>query len=324
MATYYLCPFASFLQCLNDSGQVANGLLLWTYLAGTSTPQATYTDSTGGTPNSNPIQLNSAGRLPNVSIWQPGGVALKLQFSTNAGTVGSPVFGVQIGPTFDQVSGIDDPAAVLSTLANTASGSGADLVANAMRSYDIIASVRSANAPSLAAGQTLVISIQGGTTVGDSTGGIFYWNASSSATDDGVNVIKPNAVSGNGRYLRLVQIGVLGFTANLTGMTTTITGNITQETNVNLVTLYLTSGAITGTSNSTAFTINNLPAVSQPAKPTILPCILEDNGAVIGGWASISGSTITFGTGINNNASGFTNSGFKGLPAGWTLTYAKS
>jgi hypothetical protein len=110
MASYYLSPFATFLQLFSETGVPLSGGLVWTYLAGTTTPSVTYTDQTGVVANSNPIQMGSDGRLQNVSIWQTGGVPLKFVFSTNAGTTISPVFGTQLGPTFDQISGINDPA----------------------------------------------------------------------------------------------------------------------------------------------------------------------------------------------------------------------
>lgn len=47
-------------------GQPAAGYLLNTYIAGTSTPQATYTDSTGLVQNTNPVVLNSYGFA---SVW---------------------------------------------------------------------------------------------------------------------------------------------------------------------------------------------------------------------------------------------------------------
>jgi hypothetical protein len=305
------------LQYFNNTGIVLSGGTITTYEAGTSTPQTTYTDSTGGTSNANPITLNASGRLNNVAIWQPAGVAIK--------AVIADAIGNQIA-IIDQIAGINDFTNPFASLADAKSGSGADLIANAMRSYDILTSLRAANVPTMATGQTLIIGLQGSVTTGDQGGGLFFWNAGSTATDDSVNVIKPNAlISGSpGRYIRLIQLGVLAFNANLTGMSATIQGAITQEVNGNLVTLYLTTGTITGTSNSTSFGINNLPTLSQPIKPVIIPCFLEDNSQLIGGWASISGGTITFGTGINNNTSGFTASGFKGLPAGWQITYAKS
>ena len=50
----------------DNSGNLAVGGLLYTYAAGTTTPQATYTSSTGATPNTNPIVLNSRGEC---QIW---------------------------------------------------------------------------------------------------------------------------------------------------------------------------------------------------------------------------------------------------------------
>ena len=53
-------------QFFTDSGTPLSGGLLYTYAAGTTTPQTTYTSGTGVTPNSNPIVLNSAGRFNNI------------------------------------------------------------------------------------------------------------------------------------------------------------------------------------------------------------------------------------------------------------------
>lgn len=321
----YLCPFASFLQVLVDAGNAPQpNCLIWTYQAATSTPQQTFTDITGFTPNSNPIQLNSAGRLNNVSIWQPGGVALKIQFSTNAGTVGAPVFGVQIGPTFDQVSGIDDPVATLSLLSSANSGSGADIVANAMRSYDLVSSVRSANVPSLAAGQTLIIDIEGKTASTDGLGGLFYWNSSSTATDDGVNVIKPTAISSAnpGRYLRQIQVSSGSGTLTMTGVTGSVTPTYNFKTLNGIAYLIISGG--TGTSNSTAMTLTGLPAGLSPSTIGVsLPVLVEDNTVTnLAGWVSINTTgTLTFGLGSSPNFSGFTSSGTKGVMQTTTLVY---
>jgi hypothetical protein len=110
MASFYLSPFSTFLQLFNNNGVPLNGGLCWTYLAGTSNPGSTYTDQSGLVPNSNPIQMDSNGRLQNAAIWQQGGVPLKFIFTTNAGTTLNPIAGTQLGPTFDQISGINDPA----------------------------------------------------------------------------------------------------------------------------------------------------------------------------------------------------------------------
>jgi hypothetical protein len=51
---------------LDANGNPLAGGKLYTYQAGTSTPQATYTDSTGGTPNTNPVILDANGEA---SVW---------------------------------------------------------------------------------------------------------------------------------------------------------------------------------------------------------------------------------------------------------------
>ena len=48
-------------QFLTDDGSPANGYYVYTYEPGTTTNKATYSDSGGSTPNSNPIVLNSRG-----------------------------------------------------------------------------------------------------------------------------------------------------------------------------------------------------------------------------------------------------------------------
>lgn len=198
MANYYLCPWATVFQYFTDTGVILSGGLVHTYLAGTTTPQVTYTDVTGTVPNANPIVLAANGRLPNVSIWQQSGIALKI--------VVTDANGNPLGPTFDQLSGINDLSVSNSALENPASGFGADLVANAVRSYDIFSTARAANVPILQAGQTLIVDFEGGITVADGLGGEFYWNATSNAADDGLTILAPTALAGSpGRYLRLNQ-----------------------------------------------------------------------------------------------------------------------
>jgi hypothetical protein len=198
MASYYLCPWATVFQYFTDTGIVLSGGLVYTYLAGTTTPQVTYTDITGTVPNANPIVLGSNGRLPNVAIWQQSGIALKI--------VVTDANGNPLGPTFDQLTGINDLSVSNSALADPASGFGADLVANAMRSYDIFSTARAADVPILQTGQTLIVDFEGGVSIADGLGGEFYWNATSSATDDGLTILAPTALAGSpGRYLRLNQ-----------------------------------------------------------------------------------------------------------------------
>src|SRR5512147_2353041 len=56
-------------QFFDSNGNPLSGGLIYTYAAGTSTPQATYTTSAGNIQHSNPIQLDAAGRVPGGEIW---------------------------------------------------------------------------------------------------------------------------------------------------------------------------------------------------------------------------------------------------------------
>ena len=56
-------------QFFDNNGNVLSGGKIYTYQAGTTTPLATYTSSTGVTAHTNPIVLDSAGRVPGGEIW---------------------------------------------------------------------------------------------------------------------------------------------------------------------------------------------------------------------------------------------------------------
>ena len=70
MPTVTLSIFAGVgAQLFDNNGTPLSGGKLETYQAGTSTPLATYTSSTGNTAHTNPIVLDSAGRVPSGEIW---------------------------------------------------------------------------------------------------------------------------------------------------------------------------------------------------------------------------------------------------------------
>lgn len=60
---------------LDDSADALAGGNVYTYIAGTSTPLATYTDNTGDTANTNPVVLDAAGRA---HIWFTEGSSYKV------------------------------------------------------------------------------------------------------------------------------------------------------------------------------------------------------------------------------------------------------
>ena len=56
-------------QFFDNNGVILTGGKIFTYEAGTTTLLATYTSSTGNTAHTNPIILDSAGRVPGGEIW---------------------------------------------------------------------------------------------------------------------------------------------------------------------------------------------------------------------------------------------------------------
>ena len=82
MATTSLSPTPK-LQFFDLNGAPLSGGLLYTYAAGTTTPLASYTDSTGNFANTNPIVLDSRGEA---NVWLSGAI-YKFALYTSAGVL---------------------------------------------------------------------------------------------------------------------------------------------------------------------------------------------------------------------------------------------
>lgn len=67
MTAVLLTPLTG--QFFDNNGDPLNGGLIYSYISGTLTPQATYTDATGTVPAANPIVLDSSGRA---NVWGSG------------------------------------------------------------------------------------------------------------------------------------------------------------------------------------------------------------------------------------------------------------
>ena len=95
----YLSAFAGAgAQFFTDDGTVLSGGKIYTYAAGTTTPQTTYTSVLGTSANANPIILNSGGRLPE-DMWLSEGVLYRFVL-TDANNV-------QLGE-YDDIGGVND------------------------------------------------------------------------------------------------------------------------------------------------------------------------------------------------------------------------
>jgi hypothetical protein len=98
-------------QFFTNTGAVLTGGKLYTYAAGTTTPQATYTSSSGSTAHTNPIVLDSAGRVPGGEIWlAPPQYKFVLNTSTDV-----------LIATYDNISGLGAAAFQIDNFTGTGS-----------------------------------------------------------------------------------------------------------------------------------------------------------------------------------------------------------
>lgn len=100
-------------QFFDNNGNPLSGGKLFTYAAGTTTPQVTYTTAAGNVAHTNPIVLDSAGRIPaGGEIWLTDEVNYKFTLNTSANVLIA---------TYDDVTG--NNSGILASLA-AASGAG--------------------------------------------------------------------------------------------------------------------------------------------------------------------------------------------------------
>jgi hypothetical protein len=78
-----LSPIGNGFQFFDNNGAPLNAGKIYTYQAGSSTPLATYTSSSGLTANANPIILGTSGRPPN-DIWLTEGFFYKFILKDSA------------------------------------------------------------------------------------------------------------------------------------------------------------------------------------------------------------------------------------------------
>ena len=102
-------------QFFTNTGSVLTGGKLFSYAAGTTTPQTTYTTSSGNVARANPIILDAAGRVPDGGeIWLSLGVSYKFVLKDSADVLIA---------TYDNITGINDTTN-LSPVIYNATGNG--------------------------------------------------------------------------------------------------------------------------------------------------------------------------------------------------------
>lgn len=85
-------------QFFTNNGVPLSGGLIYTYTAGSTTPAATYTSSIGTTAHTNPIVLDSGGRIPGGETWLTDGITYKFVLKDSNDVLIA---------TYDNISGIN-------------------------------------------------------------------------------------------------------------------------------------------------------------------------------------------------------------------------
>jgi hypothetical protein len=85
-------------QFFDSNGNPLSGGKLYSYTAGTTTPQVTYTSATGFTQHTNPIIFDAAGRVPGGEIWLTDGLQYKFTLFTSTNVLIA---------TYDNIVGIN-------------------------------------------------------------------------------------------------------------------------------------------------------------------------------------------------------------------------
>lgn len=183
MATYSFSPIFNGYQSFLPSGLPNNGGFIYTYLAGSSTPAATYTTNAGSTPNANPIPLSADGRPPQ-EIWLTDGTAYKFVLTDSAT---APIS----GGTFDNITGIAS-----ATFVNNISGTTGRFVP----SITALRALLKTQGPSAY--------VTGYYANGDGGEGAYYYDASdTTSTDNGGTII----VATDGGRWKLAQSNFVRF-----------------------------------------------------------------------------------------------------------------
>lgn len=167
------------LQVIDASGAPIVGALLYTYESGTSTPLETYTDSTGVAPATNPLVSDSNGYI---EIWI-GSSAYKYILTDG---VGATLF----DPTYIE-------GTTIYTVDNITT-SGTIGTVTIVENIDDLKALPEGNIND-------IVNVLGYYNKGDGGGGVFYWNANSSATVDNGYAVQPNASTSNGLWIREID-----------------------------------------------------------------------------------------------------------------------
>lgn len=291
----------------NNGNPLAFGTVT-SYQAGTTTPTPTYTDSTAGTPNANPLTLNARGEA---QIWCLPNVSYKFVVQDSTGNQIRSIDNVQQSQVLSLYGGVDSGVADAYVLTFTASFSA---YADGIVIYWI---------PSNSNTSASTINVNG-------LGVVNIKNPDGSTLQANEIVANQPATilyKGGVFYLLSSAAALYGaFTGSLTGFASPLAPSMSWAKVGNIVVLLALVGAI-GTSNSTSMSLTGLPSAITPVISRAVSCAsitVEDNGIVGGATydCNVTSSGIFFYK--NANSTGFTATGTKGIIGGWQVVYSLS
>ncbi len=285
-----------------------------TYQAGTTTPIATYTDSTGGTANPNPVVLNARGEA---QIWCLPNVSYKFVVADASGNPIRTVDNVQQSQLITLYGGVDTGIAnayvltfsapfasytdgiVVIWIPSNTNTSSSTININGLGAINIVNGDGSAFiAGEITANIPAQILIKGGQAILQNP---YALNSSGSFTVTWVGFsAAPTAVTAY--YVRSGNIVTISFGSFGSGLNTY------------------------GTSNSTAFQATGVPSQLWPTNvnyPVYVPCLgLMDNGTTsVNVGTAVVGNTGTITFNKDNTLATWTASGNKGFSYATSIVY---
>lgn len=316
--TDVLSPTPKF-QAFDNNGRPLVGGKLFTYEAGTTTKLATYVDEGGVSPNTNPVILDYRGEC---NLWVPPNVSYKyvLAPANDTDPPTNPIW------TVDQLVS----SQLITLYGGTDTGVANAYVINFVANFNVLTDgiliyFLASNTNTLPS--TLNVNGLGPVPIINQDGSALFAGAILQNTMvsvmyiAGAWVLLTNGILGDGS-LGPVLSG--SFVPTWTGFSAAPSGSISYTRMGRVVTLQF-GLTPSGTSNATAMTLTSLPSSIRPltSPQARVPCLVVDNGAVtLGafGFGATPGALVFY-LGSTPNASGFTNSGTKGLPDFANLIY---
>lgn len=325
MTSYNLSSFAGAgAQFFDDNGNPLTGGKVYTYAAGTTTPAATYTTSTGAVANTNPIILDAAGRTAN-ETWLVAGSLYKFIVKTSAD--------VLVG-TYDGLPAINDPYSINSLLGSVTGTNAIAAVATpsitayaAGATYAFIAANTNTAAATLSidglAAKSITKNGSAALTAGDVQIGKLTWVQYDGTTFQLINNIIYGGSITNGNIVSLTT--PLGAASGGTGLSTITANSVMLGNGISTVQTVApsTSGNVL-TSNGTTWSsarslIPTIQAFTSSGTFTIPASVTKVKVTVVGGGGGGRSATNSTGQG-GGGAGGAAIEVITGLTPGGTVT----